>query len=282
MNTIKLVSVEDASINYVIPKNDNGYLESRFVQRDPSYLIVYLSSHTGCNQSCRMCYLTQTNQTMMADASMSDYLNQALNVLSELDFKDLKSKGLTRVKFSFMSRGEPLLNKTIQNNWEGLRKNLKSLVPSYLNVEFNISTILPKSFDKRLSDIFTTDDVVIYYSIYSLQNTFRKKWLGKAKDVYEALEEFSQFSKRSKARLKFHSAFIAGENDYLTDIVAMHDHLQSRFGSFAFNIVRYNPISYRLGKESANLDSIKMILNADIKSKVGSDVSASCGMFYNK
>ena len=117
MTSIKLVSEEDSSINYVVPCSDGGYFESRFVQRSSDYFIIYLSSHSGCNQACRMCHLTQTKQTMMTPATLDDYVQQAKQVLNNVSFAYHRAVGLTKIKFSFMARGEPLLNPTIINNW---------------------------------------------------------------------------------------------------------------------------------------------------------------------
>lgn len=281
---IKLLSLEDKSRNYVLPTEDGGFFESRFVQRaDSSYFIVYLSSHSGCNQACRMCHLTQTGQTMMASASLSDYLEQANQVIQDVNFDELKAQGLKRVKFSFMARGEPLLNTTIQTNWEELRRELRNLIPGYFDVEFNISTIYPKSFDKRLESIFQTSDVTIYYSIYSYEESFRKKWLGNAASIHTALRALDTFTKRTDCKVKFHSAFIEGENDSEKSSIVLDLIIKTYFKEYNFNIVKYNPYSDKFGKETSpqNLFKIRKILNAKVKSRVGMDVYASCGMFYN-
>ena len=283
MDKISLTSIEDTSINYIMPKADGGFLESRFVQRSSEYFIVYLSSHTGCNQACRMCHLTQSKQTMMTSSTLEDYLEQAKNVLDNVDYTSLKTKGLKRVKFSFMARGEPLLNETIQNNWDNLRRELRNLVPGYFDVEFNISTIYPKQFTKNLQDIFKTSDVTIYYSVYSISTDFRKKWLGNSERVGYVLTQLRWFQKVTPCKVKYHSAFIEGENDSERDVQLLRLSLTD-FGKqpVNFNIVKYNPYSEKFGKETSpkNLASIRKILDAKVKSRVGMDVKASCGMFY--
>lgn len=283
MSQINLVSIEDSSKNYIVPVSDGGFFESRFVQRNPSYFIIYLSSHSGCNQACRMCHLTQSGQTMMTSATLQDYLEQAKNVIKDLDFDSLKKQGLKRIKYSFMARGEPLLNETIQTNWEELRRELRNLLPGYFDIEFNISTIIPKEFNIKLESIFKTPDVTIYYSVYSNKPEFRKKWLGKAKSFQEGIDSLYMLKHYNpKVNIKFHSAFIAGENDSDIDVYSLIFWIKDRFPLPAFNMVRYNPYSERFGKESdpSTRAKIRKVLNAKIKSRVGMDVAASCGMFY--
>lgn len=281
MTSIKLVSEEDSSINYVVPCSDGGYFESRFVQRSSDYFIIYLSSHSGCNQACRMCHLTQTKQTMMTPATLDDYVQQALNVLNNIDQKELKTNGLKRVKFSFMARGEPLLNPTILDNWDELRRTLKSLINPYFDVEFCISTIFPKTFDRSLESIFKTPDVVLYYSIYSTNQKFRRKWLGKAHSTTTALAAIMRYHQATSNKIKFHSAFIEKENDSTSDVHLLTSEIKyyMRNIPYKFNIVRYNPYSEEQGVESSNLSLIKEVLEAKIITRVGKDVKASCGMF---
>ena len=280
MTSIKLVSEEDSSINYVVPSSDEGYFESRFVQRSSDYFIIYLSSHSGCNQACRMCHLTQTKQTMMTPATLDDYVNQAKQVLEDVNLSFMKEKGTRKVKFSFMARGEPLLNPTVTDDWDILRRALKELIDPYFDVEFCISTIYPKEFKGILSDIFTTRDVVLYYSIYSVNESFRKKWLGKAEEYRIALSYLNYYAFKDLGRVKFHSAFISGENDSDKDVRDLKFALDVNFSKdINFNIVRYNPYSASQGVESSNLSEIQEVLKAKIISRVGKDVKASCGMF---
>ena len=289
MKLLTLVSQEDKSKNYVIPTDDGGYFESRFVQRTDDYIIVYLSSHSGCDQACRFCHLTQTRQTMMQPADVLDYIAQAKRVLNDANLAQLKLFGLKKVKFSFMARGEPLLNPTILNKWDVLRRALKELVPPYFDVEFCISTIYPKKFeieDRRLADIFNTPDVVIYYSVYSLNSDFRKTWLGNAADPKRAFEDLRTFSMATNCRIKLHCSFIKDENDDLNDIFALQCVLDRYLKGvkYKFNIVRYNPYSERQGEKTdvENLRRIAGMLNAKVITRVGKDVKASCGMFYKE
>lgn len=280
MNHTKLISLEDLSVNYVTPTADKGYFESRYVRRSGTHIIVYLSSHSGCNQACRMCHLTQTKQTMMTPATLEDYVKQAKLVLDDIDFGYLRITGIDKVKFSFMARGEPLLNPTVVNDWQKLRRALKELVNPYFDVEFCISTIYPKEFKRSLTDVFPNRDTVIYYSIYSLDKTFRKKWLGNAIDPEDALVYLNYYAFKDLGRVKFHSAFIKGENDSIESVIALKNKIAYHFSKdIHFNIVRYNPYSPVQGEESSNLSQIREILKAKVISRVGKDVKASCGMF---
>jgi adenine C2-methylase RlmN of 23S rRNA A2503 and tRNA A37 len=282
---IELHSVEDSSINYIVPCDDGGFFESRFVQRSPEYFIIYLSSHSGCNQACRFCHLTQTGQTMMTPATIVEYQAQALEVLSKLNLAEMQQQGLRKVKFSFMGRGEPLLNPIVLDDWDNLRRTLKSMIPSYFDVEFCVSTIYPLGFDRVLEDIFKTPDVVLYYSIYSTDDDFRRKWIGKSHPAFKALTDIRQYLEATGNRIKFHSAFIKDQNDSYQDIRILSLDLDFYIRPFPykFNIVRYNPYSEKQGEESPRLAEIqKELKNAKIISRVGRDVMASCGMFYNE
>ena len=73
-------SEQDASVNWDRPA-DVGRIEARYVRRSSDYVVVYLSSQTGCAQGCRMCHLTATGQTRLRDATIEEMLEQARTVL---------------------------------------------------------------------------------------------------------------------------------------------------------------------------------------------------------
>lgn len=276
---IKLTSVLDTSINYVQPQGDS-YFESRFVQRDDSYIIVYLSSHTGCNQLCKFCHLTQTGQTEMVEATLQDFLHQAETVLKDAN---LTNPALKRVKFNFMARGEPLLNSQVVDDFHTLARQLRSLVPEHLSVSFSISTILPKAFHKKLEEVFSNrDDVTIYYSLYSVNGDFRKRWLPNAHSTRHAFALLRSYVSATGRTFKVHSAFIKDKNDAYVELVTMKLLLDRSFGNnYKFNLVRYNPYTSKQGEESDKLDMIQEVLEGKLVTRVGFDVKASCGMFYN-
>jgi 23S rRNA (adenine2503-C2)-methyltransferase len=256
-------SSQDASVNWDRPA-DVGRIEARYVRRCRDYFAVYLSSQTGCNQGCRMCHLTATGQTRLRDVTQEEFLEQAETVL---DHYRREAPPARTVHFNFMARGEPLANQARRAVALGLR-------PRYL-----VSTIFPRELgDRLLEDVFVTHHPEIYYSIYSVREDFRRRWLPKALPVEEALDRLVSWQRSSYKLCKIHYAFIAGENDSEADVHAICDALERRRLLMHVNIVRYNPHDprrhARLYQERLPYARVRVI------PRVGYDVAASCGMFF--
>lgn len=293
----QIISKIDNSVNFV-KKTQSGFFESRYVRRNNNndYFITYLSVQDGCNLGCRMCHLTATKQTSMQESSITDLSTQALYVFDHYKtlIEDGKQEPTDRMHFNFMSRGEALNTNMFSNNksaYETL-KTLRFLAESELSMHstFLISTIMPNSFeDKSLKDIFKIIHPHIYYSIYSLNPKFRKKWLSNAMSPDLALEKLKEWSDFSGGKVKIHHAFIKGENDSESDVRELCEKLKSFDLYPDFNIVSYNPFSEKHGEESSKevIERNKKIIESELSNnvkiipRVGIDVKASCGMFVS-
>ena len=278
-----LISKIDSSVNFVL---ENG-LECRFVQRSPEYFIIYVSSQTGCNQSCRFCHLTQTGQTEDINASKEDIIRQVNKVLAYWFKHHHNGKSsLEKVHVNFMARGEPLLNPVITKHYKQLFDIICDNVYEFTgigDVRFNISTIIPKDVNKEDLLNFNDERARIYYSLYSTNEQFRKRWLPKAMDVKTALSLL-----KNQDYLTIHHALIKGENDSLEDAYRVVSACSFLDSEMKLNIVQYNPFSSVQGQESDSetIDKyVKYMEHQDfftrikIIERVGLDVKASCGMF---
>ncbi len=274
-----LRSVLDSSVNF-IEDALTGFIETRYVRRNSEYFIAYLSSQTGCNRGCRFCHLTTTKQTKFENVTFSQLLKQSDVIFDEYKASGIKAK---YVHFNFMARGEPLNNPNIDDHLLtqlGLQAINEGLFP-----KFNISTIIPRDFSLRFKDIFRVVYPTIYYSIYSIKETFRRKWLPNAMPPDEALELLAEYQRLSKKLIKFHCAFIKGENDSRQDVTNMMWKIEDYGIKGEFNIVRYNPYSPEQGEETTEeqLEQIRLniatFMPVKVIPRVGQDVKASCGTF---
>lgn len=290
MNWNKLISNEDKSVNFTKKIEDGGFLEARFVQRVPEYFIAYLSSHSGCNKSCRFCHLTVTKQTMMTSSTFNDYLEQADQVLNYYKEKtNLDNKTEKIINFNFMSRGEPLANPVILYDSKKLFDNLHDKVRELnLTPQFMLSSIIPEDFDLDLSDIFSDPRATLYYSLYSTEEKFRKRWLPKAMNCFKALDKIAEFQSKTGREIALHWAFIEGNNDNIEQLHKTMISVKERGIKARFNLVRYNPYNERYGVEPDEIEIQKLFnivqsyipeSNSRIVPRVGKDVKASCGMF---
>jgi len=275
----------DVSVNWTRPA-DVGTIEARFVRRADEYVVVYLSSQTGCRQACRMCHLTATGQTALRDVTVDEYLEQADVVLDHV-----RTRPPARVvHFNFMARGEPLASRVLVERadevLDGLWQRARALS---LRPRFLVSTILPRDLGERaLEDVFDRYTPEIYYSLYAVDPAFRRRWLPKALPVDDALARLASWQRHTYKLVKIHYAFIAGANDAPEQVHAVCDAILGHDLLCHVNIVRYNPPSPRHGQEpdDAVLEANARIFaerlpGARIKvvPRVGFDVNASCGMF---
>lgn len=284
----------DKSVNHYKSTSDEGMLEARWVQRTSDYAIVYLSSHTGCNLSCRFCHLTATRQTMMTDSLLGDYTAQLESVLRTrlASLKDgFDPKKLEKLHINFMARGEPLQNQALVYNSKELFKALESKAHEFLPnlpIHFLVSSILPKTLKTPLASILTHENSWLYYSLYSMNPNFRKRWIPKALPPEIALDLCKKYQEQTNKRITLHWALISGQNDSDKDIDDILKAVSSRAINAKFNLVRYNPHDNRHGVETSE-DRLNEIFNkiknalgdesSRIVPRVGLDVKASCGMF---
>src|SRR5689334_4702905 len=186
-------SGRDASVNWDRPA-DVGRLEARYVRRSTDYFVVYLSSQTGCAQGCRMCHLTATGQTRLRDATVAEMLDQARTVL---DHYRRQAAPARSVHFNFMARGEPLANRALLADADGLLGELsRRAVALGLRPRHLVSTIYPRTLEDRpLEDVFVTHHPDIYYSIYSTSERFRRRWLPRAIPAEAALDRLTSWQR---------------------------------------------------------------------------------------
>lgn len=300
-----LVSEIDSSVNTIKPTVDGGYFESRFVQRTEDTFIIYLSSMSGCDKACRFCHLTQTNQLMMNHSNFRDYLDQTRAIL-DLSKSIVEKDSIKNIHVNFMARGDLLNNSEFLFDPYRLVVSLELLIKTYYpdaTTKFKLSTIFPKDtgprpnhspitfadeFVESIKDLRERDskDVEIYYSLYSLKESFRKKWIPKALSP----QEVGGILKGTHKGLRLHHALIAGQNDSDEDVDLIHQWLEEFDLKVMVNIVRYNPANDHCGKESSDEVRSRYILRLGQSDRVllvqeiplrGKDVYASCGMFFS-
>jgi adenine C2-methylase RlmN of 23S rRNA A2503 and tRNA A37 len=282
-----LRSAEDSSVNFVAEGEFPGTVEARYVRRSDDYFIVYLSSQTGCRKACRFCHLTQTGQTDFVDVTLDGFFDQADQVLAHYDTQ----QPAEQVHFNWMSRGEAFACSTVLERAPALLAGLSDRATARgLWPKFKFSTIMPEQemAGRSLQSVFCGWAPDVYYSLYSMDPAFRRRWLPKAMDPDRALEKLVAWQQASRKVPVLHWAFIEGENDderTVSDIVAAVNRHGLRCD---FNVVRYNPFSAGQGCEPdvQVIDRNAAMLadgvpGADVKivGRVGFDVKASCGMF---
>jgi adenine C2-methylase RlmN of 23S rRNA A2503 and tRNA A37 len=228
--------------------------------------------------------LTATGQTSFRPSTINDFVGQALSVLKHYR----KEEPSRYMHYSFMARGEPLANPHLLGKGPELLSRLGQLAADEgVPAKFCVSSIMPRTLDKPLYDVFGYVSPTMYYSLYSVEDAFRSRWLPTAMSASKALDMLANYQRFSKKILKIHFAFIEGQNDSAESVRKLCDALDERGLVCEFNLVAYNPATAAQGRESApevvfeRLAYIGERFAGKVKavSRVGFDVKASCGMF---
>lgn len=301
MIPIKLISELDHSVNFALKTQDGGYFESRLVFReytDSKYLVIYLSSASGCDQACKICHLTQTKQLMNTYATKEDYIEQFNLVLNEYinKVKEGKLPLIDKVHINFMARGEPLDNDNLINGhselFEYFNKTLQEKIITFKILKIKISTILPISlllkvqnnkFSKNWFSFLQHENVEIYLSTYLSGydgNTTKltpKSLVVKAFDCDKLYCDNNQyyhffakyFFNYLKNRLTIHFAFIELYNDNYTAInklnvvIKEYNKLNVHSHKTKVNIVRFNsPIDNLRETDADQIDHLMSVIKS--------------------
>jgi adenine C2-methylase RlmN of 23S rRNA A2503 and tRNA A37 len=291
-----LTSKLDKSVNWITPFG-KGQIETRYVLKtkpNREYVIAYLSSHSGCKMACKFCYLTQQKQTSFDHVPTDTYVAQVQKVI---EHSKQNTPNISHLNVNFMSRGEALANKYIITDYPDLHTKIDAIAKkANMTLKMNISTIMPHTIRQyRLKDIFGDYQAHVYYSLYSINPEFRKKWMPNALPYEQALDKLKDYEMNSKFKypVAFHWALIKGENDSIKDAETLAKLLYKYDFKSKFNLVRYNahPDSSSEESDEARYKEIFNIISSSLKSegfeksesyivpRVGKDVYASCGMF---
>lgn len=230
-----------------------------------------------------MCWLTTTGQTKPRDLTVDEIIRAATAVVLEH-----QTSKINRLHFNFMARGEFFNNNRVTTALEA-EKLMAELLPMNrywhwtVPTRVLISTILPKTFHRELSDVFPNSFPEIYYSLYTVNPETHKRWFPAAMNPLEGLAKLKRWQDHSGKIPKIHMALIAGVNDYWSDMADLKEALDASGLRYDFNLVRYNPpnaetceasdITYRMAAR---------LFGAQIVNRVGEDVYASCGMFFTE
>lgn len=284
-----LRSEEDRSVNFVAPYGD-GVVEARYVRRTEDYFICYVSSHSGCRLACRFCHLTRTRQTTFDAVGLDGFVAQISRVLRHHAEAETPSP---RMNVNFMARGEPLVNAAVRGQMRPLHDAVSGLAADagVGEVVYNPSSIFPVGTeDLDLAAAFGGLPVTPFWSLYSLDPAFRKRWLPKAIAPDIALGKLLDFQSATGREVVLHWALIEGQNDRDADFEAIAE-MVARSGLDArLNLVRYNPADAGTGQEAPEdryqaalriLGAVMTRPGSRVVPRVGFDVKASCGMFVS-
>jgi 23S rRNA (adenine2503-C2)-methyltransferase len=224
---------------------------------------------------------------MMTPTSLEEFIDQATVVVGHYEDVVEPIHQVRKVHFNFMARGEPLSNPIVLDKSAELYAGLANLKPA-LEPKFLISSIIPEDFQGNLSHILSHPGARLYYSLYSMDKDFRRRWLPRAMDPNKALDKIADYQHDGGAEIALHRAFIEGENDSEKQLEDILKAVSDRQIKAKFNLVRYNPYDTRRGREPEE-DRLKTLFNimagsltgisSRIVPKVGYDIKASCGMF---
>ncbi len=141
---------------------------------------------------------------------------------------------------------------------------------------------MPRALDVDLADMFRNELPEIYYSLWSADPVKHHLMFPAALPPPEALRRLRAWQKHSGKVVRIHLALIEGYNDQFDDLARIMHAVLGADLKVDYNLVRYNPpnTSSRAASDSA-YKRARLFLNAKQIERVGYDVHASCGMFYD-
>lgn len=176
------------------------YVKPKVSVRFASYPTIRVSSHMGCNLGCLHCKLTYVNgKKNLLPAKINDFqkqFHQGLDLLPSL--LQLEYHKIANLKVDFSSKGEPLENDWIKNQWSTVT-NLLQQTPLPFPIQFAIQTIMPDSFASlSLTQSFLKNNEkntwpTFTYNMMSSNENVKYQWMNSAMPFHLAFIKFRDY-----------------------------------------------------------------------------------------
>lgn len=204
-----LRSMKDRSVDFVVPYADDT-VQARYVRRREESFGACLSSYTG-STACHFCEASKvTNEPV----TVTGYLEQAVWLLRHYDAEADDEGHAETVYFSWMARGDALINPHFVDDGFTLSTCLAGLARKHgLRSRFNISTVMPKAFEGSLVETFHGLPFDFAYPLYSADEKMRRRRFPRASPLRESLRLLTEWQQNEKREIILQWTLVPGEND---------------------------------------------------------------------
>lgn len=276
----KEFSGKDETKKFVYKLQDGALIEGVLMKYKYGYTLC-VSTQVGCRMGCKFC--CSTRDGLIRNLSAGEILGQVVAVNRHIGGKLGDKRQITNVVL--MGSGEPF------DNYENVTKFLKlvgdenGLNISQRNISLSTCGLVPKI--KQFADDGNTATLTI-----SLHNPFDEKRkeimpIANAYRIDEILDAAKYYFNKTKRRVIFEYALIAGQNDgddCVKEIVK-----KFKGFSFHFNIIPLNENDNKSLKSAGRKGAYRFCeklekfgISATVRRTMGEDIGGACGQLRNK
>ena len=268
------VSEQDGAEKYLFELEDGNAVESVLMRYNYGNSVC-VSTQAGCRMGCVFC--ASGLNGLVRDLTAGEIVSQILDIMRNSSVK------VNHVVF--MGTGEPF------DNYENVAKAIHILTEplglgmSARNITVSTCGLVPGI--KTFADDF--DQVNLAISLHASNDQRRKEIMPVAKSysLDELIKACDYYTDKTKRRVTFEYALIAGENDSDRDMKELADLLRGHLAHV--NLIPLNEVT-ETGLKSAGRKRAREFRSyledhgvpASVRRELGSDIDGACGQLRNK
>lgn len=274
----KLVG-KDGTIKYVYKLADGNIIEGVFMSYKYGNTLC-VSTQVGCRMGCKFC--ASTLGGLVRNLSAGEILGQVLFVNKD-NGGDLKNRKVTNIVL--MGSGEPLDNFDNVVKFLNLVSSENGINISQRNISLSTCGLVDKI--KELAELNL--GITLTISLHAPNDEMRKKTMPIANrySLKELIGAIKYYFEKTKRRIVFEYALIAGENDTFEcadELATLLKGLVCHVNLIPLNEVKERGLVGTNRKKAyafmTRLEENK--ISATVRRTIGADIEGACGQLRNK
>lgn len=283
-NIIKRQVSKDGTEKYLLELSDGEAIECVLMRYRGDFSkkrnTLCVSSQVGCAMGCKFCATGQSG--FVRNLTVGEIVGQIYEVNHLLAIEGEEAVG----NIVFMGMGEPFLN------WDNVYKAIKLLNDKNgQNIgirRISLSTCGIAEGIKKLAD--SGFDITLAVSLHASNDTERSKIMpiNERIPLAKLMDACSYYQKKTKKRITFEYALMAGSNDSGGNVMELKNLLKEL--DCHINLIPVNPVAdtksiFRPEKKAVTefAKALKKAgLNCSIREEKGLDIDGACGQLRGK